>query len=75
MEHREDTLQLWLMGPGGQPVGQGSGVLRGNQIQFNLQRPDYGYGTGSGTVSADGRQISGMIQYGEQRFGFSITRC
>lgn len=72
--HRGDVLQLWMFGPGSQPVGQGKGSVTGNQIQFTMQRPDYGHGTGTGTVAPDGRRISGGIEYGFQRFGFSISK-
>lgn len=72
--HRGDDLQLMAYDPYGQVVGQGEGSVTENQIQFNLQRVDLGYGTGTGTVAADGNQISGQVQYGMQRFGFSIMR-
>ena len=74
LEHRGEHLLVYLLDYGGRPVGQGSGTVTGNQIRFSLQRPDYGQGNGTGTVSSDGRQISGAIQYGHQRFGFSISK-
>lgn len=74
LAHRGQDLQVSMLGPFGQVVGQGMGSVSGNQIQFSLQRPDYGMGTGTGTASSDGRQISGEIRYGMQRFGFSIWK-
>ena len=71
---RGDSLQLSMLGPFGEVVGQGIGSMSGNQIQFSVQRPEYGTGNGIATVSPDGRQISGEIQYGTQRFGFSISK-
>lgn len=58
----------------GQPVGQGRGTLNGNQLQFLLRHVEFGEGTGSGTVTPDGRQIHGMVQYGIQRFAVSLTK-
>ena len=74
MIQQGNAVQLWLLGPGGQPVGEGAGSVNGNQIQFDLQRPDYGFGSGTGTVSPDGLQINGTVQYGAQRFAFSLFR-
>ncbi len=72
LEQRGQNLLIYLLGYGNQPAGQGT--MTGNQVRFSLRRPDYGQGSGTGTVSPDGRQISGAIQYGHQRFGFSISR-
>jgi len=74
LEHRGENLQISLLNNWGQVVGGGSATVYGNQIQFSIRRPDYGPGTGSATVSPDGRQISGAVQYAMQRFGFSITK-
>ncbi len=74
LEQRGEQLQVSMLDFGGRPVGQGNGTITGNQVRFSLYRPGYGQGSGSGTVSPDGRQISGEIQYGYQRFGFSISR-
>jgi hypothetical protein len=74
LEHRGENLQVWLLDFSGRAVGQGTGTVTGNQIRFSLRRPDYGQGTGTATISSDGRQISGAVQYGLQRFGFSISR-
>jgi TIR domain len=74
LEHRGENLQVWLLDFSGRAVGQGTGTVTGNQIRFSLRRPDYGQGTGTATISSDGRQISGAVQYGLPRFGFSISR-
>jgi hypothetical protein len=58
----------------GRALGQGSGTITGNQVQFSLRHPQYGYGTGTGTASSDGRQVSGEIRYRSQRFGFNIFK-
>jgi hypothetical protein len=71
--HRGDTLKIYLLS-GGRPMGEGDASLDGNKVQFSIWRPDLGDGRGTGTVSADGRQISGSIQYGFQRYGFSISK-
>ena len=74
LEQHGEQLQVAMLDYGGRPVGQGNGTITGNQVRFSLYRPGYGQGSGSGTVSPDGRQISGAIQYGYQKFGFSISR-
>lgn len=74
LEQRGERLEVYLLDYGGRAVGQGSGTLAGNQIRFSLWRPEYGQGNGTGTVSPDGQQISGAIQYGRQKFGFSISK-
>jgi len=74
LEHRGENLQIYLLDNRGHAVGGGSGTISGNQIRFSIRRPDYGHGTGTATVSPDGRQISGAVQYSTQRFGFSISR-
>ena len=48
--------------------------VAGKEVQFSIWRPDLGHGKGVGTVSPDGRQVSGAVQYGAQRYGFSIWR-
>ena len=58
----------------GQVVGQGRGVLSGNEVRFTLQRVDFGQGSGTGIVSPDGRRISGEVQYGLQRFPVSLSK-
>jgi len=74
LAHSNDTLQMMAYDAYGQAIGQGTGSIEGSQIQFSLQRIDYGYGTGRGTVTPDGRLISGEVQYGIQRFPFSLTK-
>ena len=74
LEHRGEDLRVFLLDHTGHAIGQGHGTISGNQIQFSIRRPDYGLGNGTGTISPDGRQISGAVQYGVQRFGFSISR-
>ena len=75
LEHRGDNVEISLLNNWGQIVGGGRATISGNQIRFSIRRPDYGPGTGTGTVSVDGRQISGAVQYAMQRFGFSITKA
>ncbi|MDH3412939.1 MAG: TIR domain-containing protein [Gammaproteobacteria bacterium] len=74
MEHRGQTIRFSLLDQFGHAVGQGQGTITGSQLQFSIFRPDLGQGTGRGTASPDGRQISGSVQYGAQRYGFSISR-
>jgi len=74
LDHRGENLEISLLNNWGQVVGGGSATLSGNQIRFSIRRPDYGPGTGTATVSPDGRQISGAVQYAMQRFGFSISK-
>ena len=74
IDHRGNSMRLFLLDQYGQAVGQGEGTISGSQLQFSLFRPDLGQGRGTGTASADGRQISGSVQYGAQRYGFSISR-
>jgi hypothetical protein len=71
--HHGDDVKIYLV-PGGQTMGEGDATLDGNRVRFTIWRADLGNGTGTGTVSPDGRQISGAIQYGSQRYGFSISR-
>lgn len=74
LEQRGDTLQISMLDHAGRAFGGGSGTVTGNQIQFSLQRAGYGEGRGHAMVSPDGRQVSGSVQYGNQRYGFSIAR-
>jgi TIR domain len=74
IEQRGTDVQIYMIDYSGRRVGQGTGTITGNHVLFSLRRPGYGQGSGTGTVSADGRQISGAIQYGHQRFGFSISK-
>lgn len=71
--HRGSDVKIYLLS-GGRPVGEGDATIAGNQVQFSIWRPDLGHGTGAGTVSPDGRQLSGAVRYGAQRYGFSISR-
>ena len=71
--HRGDEIKIYLLS-GGRPMGEGEASLSGNQVRFTIWRPDLGNGDGFGTVSSDGRQISGSVQYSSQRFGFSISK-
>jgi hypothetical protein len=71
--HQGNNVQISLMA-GGRRMGRGNATLDGNQVQLSIWRADLGEGSGTGTVSPDGRQISGSVQYGFQRFGFSISR-
>jgi hypothetical protein len=71
--HRGDNVKIYLLSDG-RPMGEGDATIVGNRVRLSIWRPDLGNGTGTGTVSPDGRQISGAIQYGSQRFGFSISR-
>jgi hypothetical protein len=71
--HRGDEIKIYLMS-GGRPMGEADASIEGNQVRFTIWRPDLGKGRGVGTVSPDGRQISGSVQYGFQSYGFSISR-
>jgi hypothetical protein len=71
--HRGDDVKIYLLS-GGQPMGEGDATISGNRVRLTIWRPDLGTGTGTGTVSPDGRQVSGAIQYGSQRYGFSISK-
>ena len=71
--HREGKVKIYLLS-GGRPMGEGDATIAGNQIRFTIWRPDLGDGTGSATVSPDGRRISGDVRYGNQRYGFSISK-
>ena len=71
--HQGNTVKIYLFS-GGRPMGEGNATLAGNRVRLSIWRPDLGDGTGTGTISADGGQISGAIQYGSQRYGFSISR-
>ena len=71
--HRGSDVKIYLLS-GGRPVGEGDATIAGNEVRFSIWRPDLGHGKGVGTVSPDGRQVSGAVQYGSQRFGFSIWR-
>ena len=72
--HRGSDIKIYLLS-GGRPMGEGDATLDGNQVRLSIWRPDLGNGSGIGTVSPDGRQVSGAIRYGGQRYGFSISRC
>lgn len=71
--HRGGDVKIYLLS-GGRPMGEGDATIVGNQVQLSIWRPDLGAGTGMGTVSPDGRQVSGVIRYGSRRFGFSISK-
>lgn len=71
--HHGDDVKIYLLS-GGRTMGEGDATISGNRVRLTIWRPDLGNGTGTGTVSPDGRQISGAIQYGSQRYGFSISR-
>jgi TIR domain len=73
LAHRGDEVKIYLLS-GGRTMGEGDATLDGHRVRLTIWRPDLGNGTGTGTVSPDGRQISGAIQYGSQRYGFSISR-
>jgi len=72
--HQGDNYQMVAFDLYNQVIGQGNGSISGNQIEFSLQRIDIGFGSGRGTISPDGRQISGEVHYGAQRFPFSLTK-
>jgi len=72
--HQGDNFQMTVFDIYSQTIGQGTGSISGNQTEFSLQRLDIGFGSGSGSVSPDGRKISGEVQYGMQRFTFSLTK-
>ncbi len=74
IEHRGDSLRLSLLDIYGQALGHGEGTITGSQLQFSIFRPDLGHGKGTGTASSDGRQISGSVQYGTQRFEALVLR-
>jgi hypothetical protein len=71
--HRGSDIKVYLLS-GGRPMGEGDATLDGNEVRLSIWRPDLGSGSGTGTVSPDGRQVSGAIRYGSQRYGFSISR-
>jgi hypothetical protein len=72
--HQGDDIHVAMLDFLGRTVGQGRGTLSGNQIEFSINRPDLGPGSGRATVSPDGRQISGQVQYGMDRYGFSMSK-
>jgi len=72
--HQGEDFQMTVFDIYSQAFGQGTGSISGNQTEFSLRRLDIGFGSGSGSVSSDGRQISGEVQYGVQRFPFSPTK-
>lgn len=74
MEQSGESIRIWLLDNYGQAVGQGEGTITGSRLQFSIFRPDLGNGRGTATVSSDGRQISGSVQYGGQSYGFSISK-
>ena len=63
-----------LLLSGGHQVGNGNATITGDQLQLSVYRSDLGQGIGAGTISPDGKQISGVIRYGIQSFGFSISK-
>jgi hypothetical protein len=71
--HRGSDVKIYLLS-GGRPMGEGDATIDGNQVRLSIWRPDLGSGSGTGTVSPDGRQVSGALRYGSQRYGFSISR-
>lgn len=71
--HRGGEVKIYLLS-GGRTMGQGNATIVGNRIQFSIWRPDFGDGTGVGTVSPNGRQVSGSVRYGSRSYGFSISR-
>jgi len=74
LEHVGDDLRFSLLDNWGRAVGQGNGTITGNQVRFSVRHPQYGAGSGTGTASSDGRQVSGAIDYGSRRFGFNIVK-
>ncbi|MCP4982950.1 MAG: toll/interleukin-1 receptor domain-containing protein [Gammaproteobacteria bacterium] len=72
--HQGDSFQMSAFDIYGQAIGQGTGSISGNQTEFSLQRIDIGFGSGRGSVSPDGRRISGEVHYGMQRFPFSLIK-
>jgi hypothetical protein len=74
LEHVGDDLRFSLLDGWGRAIGQGNGTITGNQVRFSLRHPQYGVGSGTGTASSDGCQVSGFIQYTSHRFGFNIVR-
>lgn len=72
--HQGDNFQMYAFDIYNQTIGQGTGSISGNQTEFSLQRIDIGFGSGRGSVSPDGCRISGEVQYGMQRFPFSLTK-
>jgi hypothetical protein len=71
--HRGSDVKIYLLS-GGRPMGEGDATVDGSQVRLSIWRPDLGNGSGTGTVSPDGRQVSGALRYGGQRYGFSISR-
>lgn len=69
-----DNVQMAAYDLYGQPIGQGSGSISGDQINFTLTRLDIGFGSGQSIISHDGRQISGQVNYNGQRYPFSLVR-
>ncbi|MBW7991760.1 MAG: TIR domain-containing protein [Planctomycetes bacterium] len=70
MEHRDESIRFWLLDYYGQAVGQGEGTITDNQFSSQYFGPILA-ARGTATASSDGRQISGSVQYGAQRYGFS----
>jgi len=71
--HQGGDVKILLLS-GDRVLGEGSAKIDGSRVQVSIWRRDLGSGTGSATVSADGRQISGIVRYGSRSYGFSISK-
>jgi hypothetical protein len=71
--HHGGDVKIFLLS-GGRMMGEGDATIVGSRVQLSIWRRDLGSGAGSGTVSANGRQVSGLIRYGSRSYGFSISK-